>query len=248
LIFSHRVIPLNEQFVKKDAIAVLHLKRIQQQTTGSSNILYYEGMKGEHFFQSEWHQFISDINNNRYNKKPGNVFLHSNLYRQVQIAYAIPRIIALVTISDGETCNVFPTDLHGQADNEHYIISLRTGGKALEQVEAAGKVVITELDYTAYKMVYALGKNHMQPLKPRSDFPFSTFLSNSFKWPIPQQAIACKEMLLVDSFTHGIHKILLFKIIADQQFTPQAATLAHIHNSYASWRYKNKLTGNYLLR
>jgi hypothetical protein len=133
-------------------------------------------------------------------------------------------------------------------DEEHYIISLRTGGKAAAQVEAAGKLVISQLHSDTYKMVYALGKNHMQELKRESSFPFSGSWSAHFQWPLPQDIFSYKELMLQESFTHGIHKIFLFKMINQQQIKPAIATLAHIHNRYASWRHKNKLPGNYLLR
>jgi hypothetical protein len=170
------------------------------------------------------------------------------LYKQVQIAYAIPRIISLISISHAGLFNLFPTDLHGQINEDHYIISLRSSGKACEQVETAAQVLISQVHCDMYKNVYALGKNHMQPLRSKDNFPFSGLLSEKLKWPLPENTISYKELILLDSFIHGIHKILLFKIVCQQQVQAQTATLAHIHNSYASWRYKNKFPGNYLLR
>ena len=248
LVFLPRLLQPNEIFMQKDAIAVLNLKRIHQGTAANSTVFFYQGTNGAHRFQSAFHQLINSLYNRLYNKKPGNVFLYSNLYKQVQIAYAVPRAIALITVSDGSKYNLFPTDLHGQVNSELYIISLRTGGKACEQVEAAGKLLISEVDCNAYKMVYALGKNHMQPLKPKTHFTFSALLSSTFGWPVPDYALSYKELILQDAFTHGIHKILLFKIINSIAIMPATGTLAHIHNSYASWRYKKGMEGNYLLR
>jgi hypothetical protein len=53
---------------------------------------------------------------------------------------------------------------------------------------------------------------------------------------------------LTDSFIHGIHTIMLFKIVTYRLLHAENGTLAHVHNSYATWRYKNRLQGNYLLR
>ncbi len=248
LIFSQRLLQPNEQFAKKDAIAYLQLKKIKQQPVGKKMIAYYEGIYGTHHFQSFFQQLISSVNNRLYNKKAGNVFLPGNLYKQVQLAYAIPRMISLITVGDGSLVNLFPTDLHGQVDSDHYVISLRIGGKAAAQVEAAGKLLIAELYAAAYKEVYTLGKNHMQELKPATCFPFSGLLSTGFQLPLPKPGYAYRELLLLESFIHGIHRIFLFKIVIRQQVVPSNGGLAHIHNSYASWRYKNKLPGNYLLR
>ena len=61
-------------------------------------------------------------------------FLPDNLYKQVQIAYSIPRNISLITVGQNDRFNLFPTDLHGPVNEDHYIISLRHEGKACQQV------------------------------------------------------------------------------------------------------------------
>jgi len=246
IIYSQRILQLNENFSAKDAIASLDLQLIKEQPM--ANVLFYEGTRGSHHFLSRFHQAMISIYNERFNKKPGNVFLHNNLYKQVQIAYAVPRNISLITVGNNGLFNLFPTDLHGQLDEQHYIISLRIGGKACEQVTMAGKLLISRVHADAYKMVYGLGKNHMQELRAKDNFPFGQALSEQFKLPLPQHAVSCRELILLDSFSHGIHKIMLFKINSDQQLAPQTGALAHIHNSYATWRYKNRLPGNYLMR
>jgi len=53
---------------------------------------------------------------------------------------------------------------------------------------------------------------------------------------------------LTGSFEHGIHKLLLYKIISSQVVSKEPSTLAHIHNCYATWRHRKGLPGNYLLR
>jgi len=248
IIFSHRVLQPNEIFTAKDALAKLELKMIKKQQAEDSNVSYYEGTHGSHHFLSTFHQYISSLNNQWYNKKPGNVFLHNNLYKQVQIAYAIPREISLITVGSNGLFNLFPTDLHGQIDETHYIISLRRGGKACKQVAAGGKLLVSQMHCEAFKTVYGLGKNHMQDLKTKDNFPFSESLSEGFDLPLPQQTVSYKELLLLDSFIHGIHTIMLFKIAVYRQLQAENDELAHIHNSYATWRYKNRLQGNYLLR
>lgn len=246
IIYSQRVLQLNEIFSAKDAIALLDLQLTREQPM--DKVFFYEGTRGSYRFLSGFHQLINSIYNQRFNKKPGNVFLHNNLYKQVQIAYAVPRSISLITVGNEGLFNLFPTDLHGQLDEEYYIISLRVGGKAGEQVAMAGKLLLSQVHSDAYKMVYGLGKNHMQNLKAKDNFPFSEALSEQFKMPLPRHAVSAKELVMLNSFNYGIHKIMLFKIVAGQQLAPQTDTLAHIHNSYATWRYKNGLPGNYLLR
>ena len=241
LLFSHATYSPNEAFLQKDALAILQLKRIHQQTVGTDSIGYYEGVHGTHRFLSGFQQWINGLINNWYNKKPGNVFLPNELYRQVQIAYSVPRIISLITIKIGEGVNLFPTDLHGPVGEYHYIISLRTGGKACEQVKQAGRLLLSQVDAKQAATVYSLGKNHMEELKTVSDLPFSKENIDGLDWPIPQGAISCQELELLESTTIGIHEIHLFRIRAKRILNTEAERLAHIHNAYASWQRGQQL-------
>jgi hypothetical protein len=228
--------------VRKDVVASLQLKKIREQKIEGSSFYYFESVHGQHKFLSPFQQFVSQINNQLYNKKPGNVFLAKNLYKQVQIAYAIPRVISLITVSSDNLYNLFPTDLHGQINEDYYIISLRHEGNACKQVEQAKKIVLSNVDASYYKEAYNLGKNHMQPLKGKSNFVFSEENSNTLKLPLPPKVIEYRELELEDSFIHGIHKLLLFKILNHQKTQNSSTTLAHVHNAYATWRYKQGLS------
>lgn len=247
IVFTNQALQPNAVFHKKDAIASLRLQKIKPSFQNDTVVLY-EGIYGEHRFVSSFHQYIIGLNNRLYNKKKGNVFLQDNLYKQVQIAYALPRNISLLTVGQNNSFNLFPTDLHGSAGEQHYIISLRFSGKACRQVENAGRILITRVHSEFYKTVYGLGKNHMQEMKPKENFPFSGIVSYNFHLPIPESALFYHELELKDSFNHGIHKLMLLKVISSLQIRDNASTLAHIHNAYATWRYNNHLPGNYLLR
>jgi hypothetical protein len=238
----------NDFFKERDALARLSLRLIQTQKIDNSEIYYYQGVGGCHRFLSWFHQYVIGLNNQLYNRKKGNVFLNNDLYKQVQIAYSIPRIISLITVSSGELYNLFPTDLHGPIDEQYYVSSLRIGGEACKQVEAAGRVVISQIHSEAHKTVYSLGKNHMQKLKPKENFSFGTSLSSVFHLPLPESLLSYRELELVEAFEHGIHKLLLYKIISSQFVNKEPFTLSHIHNCYATWRHKKGLPGNYLFR
>lgn len=248
VIFSNHTLQPNEVYKEKDAIATVTLRSINKLFAGNSTIYFYEGSHGKHRFVRPFHQLISSLNNRLYNKKQGNVFLTANLYKQVQIAYAVPRKISLITTRQDNLFNLFPTDLHGAINEQWYIISLRQHGKAEQQVEIAKRILLTEVEADFYRAVYSLGKNHMQEQKEKNKFPFSDAVSLSFRLPLPQHFLFYRELELVNSFIHGIHKIFLFKVHDRSQKKEETFTLAHIHNVYATWRQKNGLRSNYLLR
>ena len=104
------------------------------------------------------------------------------------------------------------------------------------------------MDVNSYKTMYSLGKNHMQPLKKRTEFDFSPNSSKNFQLPLPHGVISYQEMEVVRYFIAGIHKLILFKIVYNEKVSPGKSTLVHIHSSYATWRNKHGIEGNYLLR
>jgi hypothetical protein len=248
LLFSQQSFQPNDLFEDRDALARLSLRLIQKQKINNDEVCYYEGMKGQHHFLSDFHQAIVSLNNQLYNRKKGNVFLNNNLYKQVQIAYSIPRIISLITVGSGGLFNLFPTDLHGPVNEQFYVSSLRQGGQACKQVVNAGEILISQVHSDIYETVYSLGKNHMQQLKPKESFVFGEALSRSFALPLPKSTLRYYELSLLESFDHGIHKLLLYKIISSETVNNAPSTLAHIHNCYATWRHHKGLPGNYLLR
>ncbi len=247
MLSSMSLVP-NEIPGKKDAIAKISLRLIRVQKAGETSLLYFEGTRGEHHFTNSLRRGLFGLSNRLFNRKKDNVFLHGDLYRQVQIAYALPREIALVTVSDGHHFNCFPTDLHGTINDDYYIDSLRHQGRACQQVLDNGKILLSSVDAGMYRTAYSLGKNHMKAPGRKEDFPFGDEISPRFGLPVPRGAIYCRELELTDHFTHGIHRMLLFKTRSAQSYLPLTGTLAHIHNLYASWRHKKGLPGNYLLR
>jgi hypothetical protein len=248
IVFSLQQFQTNEHISQKDAIATLYLQKINEQGSGNDVFQHYKGLKGTHHFISFFHQSILQLQNKLFNNKIGNVYSKGNLLKQVQIAYSVPRMISLITVRLDDLYNLFPTDLHGQINNEHYIISLRQGGKAAKQVETTKKILISEINPTFYKIAYSLGKNHMQELKTKSQLPFSDNSSVMLDLPLPQVAVCYRELELINYFDHGIHRLFLFKILEKRQIVDEPGTLAHVHNVYATWRHNKGLSGNYLLR
>jgi flavin reductase (DIM6/NTAB) family NADH-FMN oxidoreductase RutF len=248
LFFTDKILLPGSNVTDKDLVASVSLKKVGSFGTTEGNVIFFEGVHATHHFISRFHQFIIQLHNNWYGRKPGNVHLESNLYQQVQLAYAVPRKISLITVGGEGLYNHFPTDLHGQASAHYYIISLRHEGRACAQVEEAKRIVLSDVSATAYRKVYALGKNHMQPLKDRQAFDFDWKDAANFHLPLPKDLVAYRELELKNSFTHGIHRLLLFRIRHEETGNPKGTPLFHIHNAYATWRFKRNLKDTYLLR
>jgi flavin reductase (DIM6/NTAB) family NADH-FMN oxidoreductase RutF len=229
-------------------IAKLILRRIGERVIGNQVVLFYEGEHGSHSFLKHFHQCVSRQFEKWRTHPANNVSLQGNLIEQVRIAYSIPRIISVISASDGSLTNMFPTDLHGQIGEKYYAGSLRKGGLANEQIEKCKRIVISEVGASFYRQAYALGKNHMKQLQNESIFSIHPSRSKNFNFPLPILARYYRELKWIDSFDHGIHRIHLYEIIHQQVIEENGSILAHIHQHYAQWREDKKLETNYLFR
>jgi len=143
--------------------------------------------------------------------------------------------------------NLFPTDLHGPVGDSHYVSSLRIGGRACEQVEAARRLAISEVDAAAFQAVYRLGKNHMQPMADPATFDLHATASATFGIPLPGAVVQYRELEWYDFFDWGIHRLFCYRVLHREKLS-DAKRLAHIHNCYAQWRANVGLRTAYLLR
>lgn len=233
--------------IRSSYLARLDLRRVMLKEFAGRKVVYYEGLYGEHKFIHPFHQFFNRQREKLRHDHPGNVRLPGNLYDQVRIAYSVPRIISLITVSAGGRMNMFPTDLHGPCANEYYISSLRRGGKANDQVEEQGRLALSSVAVEEFRTVYALGKNHMKEMEWLEQFPSMTGRSITFDIPLPSFALLYRELERIDSFDAGIHRVHFYRVV-NMRKVREGRTLAHIHQYYAQSRVDNKLPLNMLLR
>ncbi|MBK5278701.1 MAG: hypothetical protein JJE09_07545, partial [Bacteroidia bacterium] len=102
------------------SVASLSLVKIGEKILNRDVVLYFEGKHGMHLFLNPIHQWINQQRERLRKNTPNNISLSGNLLDQVRIAYCIPRIISIITVSDGTLINMFPTDLHGAVGEKNY--------------------------------------------------------------------------------------------------------------------------------
>jgi hypothetical protein len=241
LIFSAKELDPGAEPPRGAVVASLQLRL---RPSGDAAYALYEGVGARHRMLSSWKQWWIDAHNRHCKKGPGNVFLPGNGYRQVQVAYALPRPVCLVTVEGPGGINVFPTDLHGALPGGQYLVSLRHAGKACAQVLAAGGLLLAHMAPERAGFVYGLGKNHMQEPGHPARFP----VDGSFEGlPVPEGAVHVQRLQLESSALAGIHRILRFRCTADEK-RGGGGGLAHVHAAYGSWLQKRGFEGNYFPR
>lgn len=247
---SNQMLNISFQTENKVELAKLKLNLVKEIKIDSRTCLLFEGVKGTSSYLNLMNKSFNNIYYKLTSDKKQNIYLRGNLYNQIKIAYSVPRNIYLASVGSENLFNIFPTDLSGKFENEYFIVSLRSGGKANEQVSKFGKCLISVMKAESFRDVYIAGKNHMKEL---SDFEKIGVKargekSAQLKLPVPENAVEYYELLEVDNFDIGIHVIHFFRITNSHKLTNRESILGHVHREYAEWRIKNGIQTNYLIR
>ncbi len=235
---------------ENEIIAKLWMEEFQKIELNSDLVTVFKGVKGKGRFKNKLHSIIGDFYYSLTANKTKNIYLKGNLYMQVKIAYSIPRKIYLISLGTNGLFNIFPTDISGKINEEHFAISLRTNGRANQQLEKIGKCLLVEMHSDTCKEVYSLGKNHMFDLvaADQLNIKLNNEPSEQFNLPVPKLAVKYTELQKVKTIEAGIHTIHFMKIENSVELSDVKSTLAHIHRDYAEWRIKNKLQTDLFFR
>jgi flavin reductase (DIM6/NTAB) family NADH-FMN oxidoreductase RutF len=231
-------------------LAYLRVKLIRTVKLNSTECLLFEGIHGKHLFDNPLRKFFNALLYNLTADRKKNVFLAGNLYEQIKIAYSIPRRIYLTSVGSNGLFNIFPTDISGKFDEDYFIVSLRSKGKANAQIEKEGKCLIAIMNADSFNEVYKAGKNHMRGLSKAAELGIGLRNESSviFSLPVPLGTVQYFELDKIDKFEVGIHSIHFFRIVNSVMLSDKSSVLAHIHRDYAEWRLRNNITTNYLVR
>jgi hypothetical protein len=230
------------------AVASLDLVQVRCARFGNDVLLIFGCTYGWHEFLSRMHQAMNRIYESTKTKPAGNIWLEGNLYDQVRIGYAHPRVIAVISLGENDRFNLFPTDLHGSFGGRHYAGSLRIGGKACDQVQQLKRLVISTVNASSFRSTYLLGKNHMRELRDVGDFEVASFRSAKFGLPLPRDVLGYRELERIDGFDAGIHRIHFYETAHRVIHPQEPAALAHVHRYYAQWRVNHGLPVPLLFR
>jgi hypothetical protein len=225
-------------------IGAIQLKKINIPQSWPDEIVLFEGVSAKCYLASPFQKVVQRTGY-WIRQKAGKAFLSWEVNKMIQLLYSIPRKISIISVTGDSLLNVFPGDLNGAINESHYTMALRTGGQALNQVIALEKIIICEVSPKFHKQVFAMGKNHVNEMKPEENFNLLKIRSPNLSIPVPEGVTSYHELQLIDVQPQGFYHLLLFKNIGRQGFV-EPGYLASVHASYASWRIRNGFSFDYL--
>jgi hypothetical protein len=228
----------------KQKLGTIQLKKMTVTANWPQGMALFEGVSAENQLHTILQQCIQRALH-YIRQIRGKAFLSWEMNEMIRVLYAVPRKVSVISVAESNMLNIFPSDLNGSVGETHYAMALRTGGKALEQVLAIKNIVICDMAPRFYTRALAMGKNHMRDMQLEEKFGILNVHSARFKFPIPNEATAYRELELVETAPLGFYHLLLFKIV-EKKILHESPSLSTVHSTYASWRRRNGLAFEYL--
>jgi flavin reductase (DIM6/NTAB) family NADH-FMN oxidoreductase RutF len=153
--------------------------------------------------------------------------------------YICPRPVVLVSVVDGNAGNIFPMDLIGPISRQHFSLALHTTSTAMPLIERSRKVALSSVPAEQIAIAYALGKNHKKADFHWNQVPFDLATSPAFGLPIPEFALAVRELDVEDVRALGSHKLFICRTRANQ-IRSQGLQLSFVHGFYQARRQRTQ--------
>lgn len=149
--------------------------------------------------------------------------------RVISALYSYPRRIIIVSYRDENYYNIFPMDIQGfLAEENIYLLGLRTTNATLNKILDAKKVVVCDTDTVDLETVYNLGKHSSKAPAPISELPFGVTDSERFGFPVPDFTGSYKEIEIIHHRKMGYHMLMMGKVVNAKQIKPNPASLYHV--------------------
>jgi len=152
-----------------------------------------------------------------------------NSRRVISALYSYPRKIIIVSYKDDDYYNIFPMDIQGYiAEEQLYILGLRTTNVTLNKILEAKKVVVCDTDTVDINTVYNLGKHSSSAPTPIADLPFSVSESELFGFHVPSFSGSYKEIEIIQNRKMGYHMLMVGKVLNDKKRKETSSSLYHV--------------------
>jgi len=149
--------------------------------------------------------------------------------RVISALYSYPRRIIIVSYSDESYCNIFPMDIQGFiAEENMYLLGLRTTNVTLDKILHAKKVVVCDTDTVDLETVYKLGKHSSKSPTGKSELPFGLAKSEQFGFPVPDFTGSYKEIEIIQHKKMGYHMLMIGKVVNAKQIKFNPSSLYHV--------------------
>jgi flavin reductase (DIM6/NTAB) family NADH-FMN oxidoreductase RutF len=170
-------------------------------------------------------------------RRPPDVRLASKDIAAMPIFFICPRPVALVSVGDNITGNIFPMNLMGPLGEGRFGFALNSTRASASLVRGAGRLALSSVPLDKASLARELGKNHRTERARWDQFPFRTRPSPRLGIPVPSFAVRVREMEVLTSCNLGSHIFFVARVLEDEWWTDDLQFFM-VHGIYQSWRVR----------
>jgi|SRR6185312_544148 len=160
------------------------------------------------------------------------------------VFFICPRPVVLVSVLGHAGGNVFPMNLMGPAGDGLFAFALSSKRHAAPIVARAGRLAISNVPLEHAQLAKSLGRNHLKDSIDMTRLPFSSRLSPTLRFPVPEFASRVRELEVQSCEKLGSHTFFLARVLNDAGFS-EAPEFFYVHGIYQAWRARQRMETNY---
>jgi len=186
-----------------------------------------------------WRRYLDFARNQRRGHSPPEKKMIIRELFALSTFYICPRPVVLVSVVDGNKANLFPMDLIGSIGKQHFSLALHTTSTAIPLIERSRQVALSSVPAEQISIAYVLGQNHKKSDFDWNQVPFGLTSSPTFGLPVPEFALAVREIEVEEIRALGSHKLFICRTRANQ-IRAHGLQLSFVHGFYHARRQTNQ--------
>jgi flavin reductase (DIM6/NTAB) family NADH-FMN oxidoreductase RutF len=215
----------------KDIVSFDHSEFVLFQVSGSANYCLPRVRLWAHYLFQAYSQ--------REKIKSSDVQMSAAEYRASMVTFIRPHPLALVSLGNQVSGNIFPMNLMGDLGNGYFAFALKDSRLAAHLVEDSGRIALSSVPLQQSSIPFKLAVNHTKRSIEWNELPFLTKLSSRFGIPVPAFATRVREMEVQKLYKIGSHTFFIARIISDERLA-ESPQICVIHGFYQAWRLKGQ--------
>ena len=154
------------------------------------------------------------------------------------VFFICPRPVVLVSVLHEGKGNVFPMNLMGPIGEGRFAFALNSTRHAAPIVVNARRLAISGVPLHQAALAKGLGRNHMKSSIDMTQLPFSSRISPTFGFPVPDFAVRVREMEIESATRLGSHTFFIGRMVHDERVATEPEFF-YVHGIYQAWRIGN---------
>jgi flavin reductase (DIM6/NTAB) family NADH-FMN oxidoreductase RutF len=217
----------------------LGLRRTHTIAVGSSSILVFEARSASNYCRPQLRLFLHFLLQ-MWKQRHSKIKLSRLEHRAMSALFICPRPISLVSVAEPGRASMFPLNVMGDVNEDHFAFALTSSKIPARFLASARRFALSAIPIEQAPVAFALAANHNVPSIDFADLPFPTRPSSHLGLAVPTFALRVREMEIESVHQVGSHSLFVARVVSDERRS-DGPEFSVVHGFYQMWRLRNGL-------